>query len=223
MGFIVNLNDNPNDNPNDNVNDDEDENEDDDDNLNDNGNDDVNENDGDDEDEYMTMQLIEPCCAPKHLLALRGKLGDGGTAFWHGYGDLSVAELLPPMLTRYSEVEMMIVAPRLPDAAARVIRRMLQKQWMTADGKGKIDVIKHLMLVTDLSEQRSPMAYGWTKEHPFGERLTLKNVQQNDTAILLPDIAFVGNINLSYGGHFTAIATKSAKTIAGLRSLYEAL
>lgn len=201
MGFIVNddEDDNVNDNPNGNVNEDE------------------------DDDEYLTMQLIEPCCAPKHLLALRGKLGDGGTAFWHGYGDLSVAELLPPMLTRYSEVEMMIVAPRLPDAAARVIRKMLQKQWMTADGKGKIDVIKHLMLVTDLREQRSPMAYGWTKEHPFGERLTLKNVQQNDTAILLPDIAFVGNINLSYGGHFTAIATKSAKTIAGLRSLYEAL
>lgn len=192
-------------------------------NEDDNGNDNDNPNDDDDENEYRTMQLIEPCCAPKHLLALRGKLGDGGTAFWHGYGDLSVAELLPPMLTRYSEVEMMLVAPRLPDAAARVIRRMLQKQWMTADGKGKIDVIKLLTLVTDLREQQSPMAFGWTKEHPFGERLTLKNVQQNDTAILLPDIAFVGNINLSYGGHFTAIATKSAKTIAGLRSLYETL
>ena len=169
------------------------------------------------------MQLIEPCCAPKHLLALRGKLGEDGTAFWHGYGDLSIAELLPRMLTRYSGADMIFAVPALPDAAASVIRRMMEKQWLTADGKGKIDVISHLTLITDLREQKSPMVYGWTKENPFGERLTLKNVQQNDTVILLPDIAFVGNINLRYGGHFTAIATKNKKVIADFRSLYEAL
>lgn len=118
---------------------------------------------------------------------------------------------------------MIFLSPVLPDAAASVIRRLMKKQDLTADGKGKINVINHLTLITDLREQKSPIAYKWTKENPFGERLTLKNVQQNDTAILLPDIAFVGNINLAYGGHFTALATKNAKIIADLRSLYESL
>lgn len=169
------------------------------------------------------MHLIEPCCAPRHLLALRSKLGEKGTALWHGYGDLSLAELLPRMLTRYSNTEMIFLSPVLPDAAASVIRRLMKKQDLTADGKGKINVINHLTLITDLREQKSPIAYKWTKGNPFGERLTLKNVQQNDTAILLPDIAFVGNINFAYGGHFTALATKNAKIIADLRSLYESL
>lgn len=169
------------------------------------------------------MFIIEPCCAPKNLLALRHKLGEDGTTFWQGYGDLSLAELLPPMLTRYSEVEMMMVCPALPDAAAKVLQQMLEKQWMRADGKGKLDVIQHLTLITDLRKKKSPMASQWVKENPFGERLTVCNVQQNDTAILLPDIAFMGNINLTYGGQFTALATKNARTIQSLRANFEGM
>lgn len=167
------------------------------------------------------MLLIEPCCAPKHLLALRNKLGTDGTAFWHGYGDLSVAELLPPLLTRYSEVEMMIVAPTLPDRVAQLIQHLIQKQYPTMNGKGKLDVIAHLTLVTDFSEKRSPVAATWIKNNTFGDRLTPKNIQQNDTAIILPDIALWGPINMVYGGHFTALATKNARTIAALRGEYE--
>lgn len=167
------------------------------------------------------MHLIEPCCAPKQLLALRSKLGADGTSLWHGRGDLSLAELMQPMLTRYSAVEMMVVAPSLPDAAKEVLEKWMKKQWVTADGKGNIDVIKHLTLITDLRKRKSPQASQWLSENPFGERLTLCNVQQNDTAILLPDIAFVGNINLTYGGHFTAIATKNQKVIEDLRKNYK--
>lgn len=167
------------------------------------------------------MLLIEPCCAPKHLLALRNKLGNDGTTFWHGNGDLSLAELLPPLLTRYSEVEMMIVAPALPDRATQLIQRLMQKQYPTKDGKGKLDVIAHLTLVTDFSEKRSPMAAAWIKDNTFGDKLTCKNVQQNDTAIILPDIALWGPINMVYRGHFTALATKNARTIATLRGEYE--
>lgn len=166
------------------------------------------------------MHLIEPCCAPKHLLALRGKLGDKGTALWHGYGDLSLAELLPPMLTRYIEIEMMFVSPTLPDAAATVLERMMRKKRMKADGKGSFDVIRHLTLVSNLCEKKSPAASRWLEDNPFGERMTIRNVQQNDTAILLPDIAFVGNINLTYGSHFIAIATKDSRVIENFRNNY---
>ena len=86
------------------------------------------------------MLQIEPCCTQKHLLALRSKLGENGTAFWHGYGDLSLAELLPHILTRYSETEMLLAVPALPDAAAETVKNIMQKQWMRMDGKGKLNV-----------------------------------------------------------------------------------
>ena len=164
------------------------------------------------------MHLIEPCCTPKHLLALRHILGENGTTLWHGYGDLSLAELLPALLTRYVEVELMMVAPSLPDAATETIDKMMRREWMRMDGKGMVLNIGHLTLIADL--KRSPMASQWMKDNPFGERLTLKDVQQNDTAILLPDIALWGPINLTYGGHFTAMATKNARTIATLRDKF---
>lgn len=167
------------------------------------------------------MYLIEPCCSQKHLRQLRDGLEKDGTAFFHGYGDLSIAELLPPLLMHYSETDLMIVVPYLPDAVAEVIIKWMRKQWARVDGSGKMNVISHLTIVADLSERRSPMVSEWVKENPFGERLTLRNVQQNDTAILLPDIALWGSMNLNYGGHFTAMATKDAATIAALRAMYE--
>lgn len=167
------------------------------------------------------MHLIEPCCTPKHLLDLRHILGENGTTLWHGYGDLSLAELLPALLTRYSEVELTMVAPALPDAATETIDKMMRREWMRMDGKGKVWNIGRLTLITDLSEKRSPKASVWMKGNPFGERLMLRNAQQNDTAILLPDIALWGPMNLKYGGHFTAMATKNARTIATLREMYE--
>lgn len=163
------------------------------------------------------MLLVEPCCAPKHILALRNSLGDGGTAFWHGCGDLSMAELLPAILTRYSEAELLIAAPALPDETAELLLHWLRKQWMRMDGKGKMNAVARLTLVTDLRQKKSPVASTWLTGNPYPERLILRNRQQNDTAIVLPDIAFVGPVNLTYGGHFTAIATKNAATIAELR------
>ena len=169
------------------------------------------------------MLLIEPCCAQKNLLALRQKLGADGTCFFHGYGDLSLAELLPVLLTRYSQAELMIVTPSLPDGAAEVIDRMMKRQWAAMKGGGKIDNIGHLQLLTDLTKKKSPLASAWRKENPYGDRLSLHAVQQNDTAIILPDIAIVGGVNLVYGGHFTALATKNKNVIASFRNIYEAL
>lgn len=171
----------------------------------------------------MKMYLIEPCCSQKHLRQLREGLGADGTAFFHGYGDLSLVELLPSLLTHYSETDLMIVAPRLPDLVTETLSKWMKKRWTKTDGSGSMDVIAHLTLITDLLEKRSPLASTWLKDNPFGDRLTLKNVQQNDTALLLPDLALYGAINLQYGHHFTAIATKNARTIASLRSMFEGL
>ena len=163
------------------------------------------------------MLLIEPCCTQKHLLSLRSKLGENGTSFFHGYGDLSMAEMLPAMLTRYCEAEMTLAVPTLPNGATETVMKIMRMQRMSADGKKKLDVIKHLTLVADLRKKKSPEANVWLTDNPFGDRLTIINTQQNDTAIILPDIAFFGNINLTYGNHFTAIATKHKKVIAEMK------
>ena len=171
----------------------------------------------------MGLFLIEPCCSQKHLRQLCKTLGEDGTVFFHGYGDLSLNELLQPLLSNYSETELMIVVPYLPDMAANEIAKWMRKQWARMDGSGNIDVIAHMTLVADLSEKRSPKASSWVKDNPFGERLKLKDIQQNDTAIILPDLALWGPINIQYGRHFTAMATKNTTTIESLRAQYVAL
>lgn len=165
--------------------------------------------------------LIEPCCAPKYVGLLIDRLGDGGTVFFHGYGDLSIAELLPALLMHYCEVKMTLVVPSLPDNAAEAVAKAMRRTRARMNGAGNMNVISHLTIVADLSERRSPMASEWVSKNPFGERMTLKNVQQNDTAIVMPDMVIMGAMNLSYGGHFTAMATKNARTIETLRSQYE--
>lgn len=155
----------------------------------------------------MTRKLIEPCCANRHVMQLRDAIGTKGTMEIEGYGDLSLTELLPAILTRYSETELLIAAPTLPDQAAEIIDKWMRKQWARMDGRGKLDVISHLTLITDLRRRKSPMISQWQKNNPFGERLTLIDLQQDDTAILLHDFAIIGPVNMQYGYHFTATAT----------------
>ena len=166
------------------------------------------------------MLRIEPCCAQRHFQNLRGKIKTDGSMFFHAAGDLSLSELLPVLLTRYSEVDATFVFPFLPDGGADAVLYWMRKTWARADGKGRINVIGHLHLITDLREKKSPKASSWLSENPFPGRLELHNVQQNDTAILLPDIAVYGNINIVYGNHFTALVTKNTSMIADLREEY---
>ena len=166
------------------------------------------------------MFLIQPCCAQKNLLTVRDAIKKGGTTQFEGYGDLSLAELLKPLLTRYGEVEMMIIAPSLPDMAAEAIDREMNRQWSRSDGPGKVNEIGHLTIIADLSIEKSPMASQWLKENPFGDRLTLINQVQEDTAILLPDFAITGPVNMRYNKHFVAEATTEPEKVGTLWEKY---
>ena len=115
----------------------------------------------------------------------------------------------------------MIVAPTIPDQAAEVIERSMRKQWARMDGKGKLNVIAHLTLVSDMRRKKSPKAAQWLRQNPFADRLTLINRQQEDTAILLPDMAITGPLNLQYGNNFIATATASENRINMLWNLYK--
>ena len=147
-------------------------------------------------------------------------LGKGGTAEFEGYGDLSITELLPPLVNHYNGTVLVIVAPSLPDQAANVIEACMRKEWAVVDGSGKIPAVRHLTIVTDLSKEKSPMASQWLKGNPFGGRLTLVDKIQDDTVILLPDFAVTGPVNMRYGEHFTATATTDPRRLQALHRQY---
>lgn len=164
--------------------------------------------------------LIQPCCAQKHLSELRSILKKNATAEFEGYGDLSLAELLPPLVTHYNGVELLIAAPVLPEQAVNVIKACMRREWTLIDGSGKIPAITHLTIVTDLRKKKSPEASAWVKDNPFGERLTLIDRQQDGTAIVLPDFAITGPVNMQYGEHFTATATTKPERVAEIWEQY---
>lgn len=166
-------------------------------------------------------KLIEPCCAGRHMLSVRDAIGTKGTMEIEGYDDLSLTELLPAILTRYAETELMIVAPSLPDQAAEVIATWMRRTIARMDGNGRLNYIRRMTIVSDLSEAASPDASVWLKENPYGDRLVLHNMQQDATAILLPDFAIEGPVNMRYGKHFIATAYGKREDVEKLWSKYK--
>lgn len=156
---------------------------------------------------------------------LRNAIKNGGTREFQGYGDLSLTELLPALLTRYSETEMLIAAPAIPDQAADIIHRWMKKQWARMDGKGKIDVVTKLTIIADLSPEQSPKASEWLRQNPFAGRLVLadKPVAADQQALLLPDLAILGPLNLRYGANFTCTATTVQEEVDALWKQYARL
>lgn len=154
------------------------------------------------------------------MMGLRRAIAGGGTMQFEGYGDLSLAELIPAVLTRYSETELLIAAPSLPDQAAEALLAWMKKTWARMDGKGNLWRVQHLTIVTDLSAERSPLASLWLEDNPLGERLTLVNKSQPDTAILLPDFAITGPVNMQYSAHFVAEATTDMEKVRDLWKLF---
>lgn len=151
-------------------------------------------------------------------MGLRRAIASGGTMAFEGYGDLSLTELLPAILTRYSETELLIAAPSLPDQAAEAIFSWMQKTWARMDGQGRLWRVAHLTIVTDV--EQSPMVEECLGRDALGERLTVINTRQEDTVILLPDFAVTGPVNLRYGAHFTAEATTEKDRIDALWEKY---
>lgn len=156
----------------------------------------------------------------KQVMFMRDALGKGGRTEFRGYGDLSLTELLPALLTRYSETEMMIVAPSLPDQAAEVVRTWMRRQMARMDGRGTLDYVARMTIVADLSESVSPMASGWLRDNPFGERMVLVDRAQEDTVLLLPDIAITGPVNMRYGHEFECRVTTFQEEVDSLWKQY---
>lgn len=169
------------------------------------------------------MKIIEPCCATKQFMLLRDAIGNKAKTQFKGFGDLSLTELLPALLTRYSETAMMIVAPSIPDQAADIIYTWLSRTWARMDGKGRLNVLSKLTIIADLSEEASPAVNLWITNNPFPDRLVLVNKAQDDTALLLPDIAITGPLNMRYDKEFVCDVTTIPSEVSNLWSVYSKL
>ena len=77
--------------------------------------------------------------------------------------------------------------------------------------------------VAPLDRENSDYICKWLKEQPFGDRLTLVDTEQVDTAILLPDFAITGPVNMRYDKHFIAEATTEPKKVRALWEKYRRL
>ena len=139
-----------------------------------------------------------------------------GTVAFEGYGDLSLSEILPALLSGRAATEVLIAAPSLPDLAAEAVARCMRRRVAMADGSGNVYAIRRLTVVADLSAGPSPDASAWIKDNPFPGRLVLCDVTQKYTAILFPDFAVTGPVNMRYGQHFTATATDSRDRVEAL-------
>ena len=114
----------------------------------------------------------------------------------------------------------MIVAPTMPDQATEVITRWMRQQWPHANGVDKLNVVRQLTIIADLSPAKSPVMSDWLKDNPFAGRLVLVDRPQDDTAILLPDIAITGPLNLRYGQNFVCTVTTVPEEVRKLWEQY---
>lgn len=169
------------------------------------------------------MRIIEPCCATKQFMLLRDAIGNKAKTQFKGFGDLSLTELLPALLTRYSETTMMIVAPSIPDQAADIIYTWLSRTWARMDGNGRLNVLSKLTIIADLSEEASPTVNMWLTNNPFPDRLVLVNKAQDDTALLMPDIAITGPLNMRYGKEFVCDVSTIPSEVSDLLNVYSKL
>ena len=167
------------------------------------------------------MQIIQPCCTKKALCRLRETTDKGGTRTFECYGDMSITELLPALMTRYAETEMLIAAPSIPDQAAEAIAWEMRRRWSRADGMGKMDEISHLTIITDVS--RSPQLMIWIGDDTFGDRLTVIDRRQEEDVILLPDLAILGFKNMRYSEHFIGTITGAPDRVAALWEQFASL
>ena len=156
-------------------------------------------------------------------MLLRDAIGNNAKTQFKGFGDLSLTELLPALLTRYSETTMIIVAPSIPDQAADIIYTWLRHTWARMDGKGRLNVLSKLTIIADLSEEASPTANMWLTNNPFPDRLVLVNKAQDDTALLMPDIAITGPLNMRYNKEFVCDVSTIPSEVSALWKAYSKL
>lgn len=158
------------------------------------------------------ITTIQPCCTQKHIPAVRRQLEKQTTVAFEGYGDLTLADLLPVLGDTCIGHDLTIVAPNIP----RYLRSaILHSMTSTVVRQGKnTPRHPHLTIVTDTSEERSPDLRHLAESMP--DRITLCHAVQSDTMLLLPDELWFGNIGR--GARFVGVVTRDPNLIATITS-----
>lgn len=191
------------------------------------------------------MRTIEPCCTQKHWPQVLEDLKRRPTVMMNGYGDMTLCELLPVMLERYAECEVMVVVPTLPPQLREVLDRWARQTW--GDGSR---AVAQMWVITDARESKSPGAAEWSR----GAGVAMASCQQNDTAVVVrgrgsrgesqgsrgesresrgesresrvesqefgEDVMVTGAVNVRPSGMFTAVVTRDEKMIAETWAYY---
>lgn len=148
------------------------------------------------------MIHIEPCCTSKTVPALLNRLGSTGTELWHGCADLTLADLLTPIFAGYNGgMDVMLVIPCMHRFLADAFRSLIGQK-----------CISTLYILTDVRG---------AGDHPeinlvrlFPNNVILASHVIADTLLLLPDIAWWGNLGR---GEHIGITTRDPLTIDSLR------
>lgn len=149
----------------------------------------------------------------------------------NGYGDMTLCELLPVMLERYAECEVMVAVPTLPPQLREVLDRWTRQTW--GDGSR---AVARIWVITDARESKSPGAAEWSRD----AGVAMASCQQNDTTVVVrgrgsrvesqgsrgegrefgEDVMVMGAVNVRPSGMFTAVVTKDEKMIAEAWAYY---
>ena len=153
----------------------------------------------------ILMLLIEPCCTSKTIPSLIDRLGNDGTELWHGYADLTLADILTPILASYEEVvDVTIVIPYLPPYLADALRIHLVQ-----------GSICNLTLLTDARGSKGQPAMSLARA--YSDSVILASHSVADTFILLPDIVWWGNLGR---GEHVGMVSRSRMLIDNMKSIW---
>lgn len=164
------------------------------------------------------MITIEPCCAAtKHwpkVLATLDELGEESVVGIRGYGDMTLMELLPAMVSSYSEADVLVAVPTLPSCLREKLDALLHLSW--GNDSGSVPAVARLRVITDARESRSPAAAEWIQD--AGSRVSLASCQMNDTVVIIRGsggggVMVFGAVNARPATEWVAMATKDKRLI----------
>lgn len=173
------------------------------------------------------MKLIEPCCSQRHVPELLSLLEDSDPLFFQGFGDLSLSDLLSPLLSGISLSDVLLMCPTLPSPIHPFLRSWYLKRWSTGDSSDGTPPIASLTIVTDCRSSRSGDIRAWRdsliQDGLPCQSVALSHYVQNDTCLIVNDLLIYGNMNIVPRNPFSAIVTRSPHLVSEYRARIDSL
>ena len=173
------------------------------------------------------MLTIEPCCTQKHWPKILHNLKDTSYVYFEGYGDMTLNELLPVVFDGFSDADVMLAVPVMPERLISTLRELTKRSWANPSGRGSVPLIKRFRIITDARSTKSPGVLDFCRElRSQCAGSGVASLQQNDTIIIVRDaystIMIFGSVNSRPSCQWTAFVTNDQGHIADVWSVLEA-